>query len=558
MQWSADDGYEPLLVRDREVDSARRLLQEGHRQILILDDFLGAQFLEAERGLALEESLLGLIRRIQRGNGEHKLMMTTRDYILQQARQRLERFYRDTNRLDRVTLKVEELDEGERARILVAQLDRAEVSASHIQALVTSGTHRRLVRHRNFTPRLAADTADDAHHQSAAAYPDWLEAQFDDPAAYWETAFRHLSPPAQHWLYMLAIAGGEAAVDDLADGFHALHHDLCAGRVKPTPMEDALKETEPNFAHSEQIGGTVWLRYATPAIGDLLQRLIERNEYLKARLVDHIRCFQHGLHLFQLADGDPQPLRTDTALRERLFQQQRACFGRPARERKLMWGSQGSRHRIVIPDTTERLIRLWRAWDRHSAESQQPPHDTGQATERNKVLAALAHQYLPDGAAWRAALARHPYEPLLALASDLPSEARQYSAWETALETCTDTADARALAEAGQRYPELGEYLAREETRFLEAIDDAADNEADGVDDPDQVADAITNLEAIEAVAGLDLHEPRHALMHRLEELQEREPEDDYDVPFFDRGEGSGTRAARIDALFRQLIEVAR
>lgn len=557
LQRAADEGYEPLLVRDRELDSARRLLQEGRRQILILDDFLGAQFLDPERGLALEESLLGLIRKIQRGSGEHKLLMTTRDYILEQARQRLGRFHRDVDRLDRVILTIEDLDEWERARILVAQLDRAGTPADHIRGLVTSGTHRRLVTHRNFTPRLAAETAEDAQHQTATAYPDWLEAQFDDPVAYWEQAFRHLSPAAQHWLYVLAIAGGQAAVEDLTDSFHALHHELAAGRVQPNPMEDALKEIEPNFALAERIDDTLWLNYATPAIGDLLQRLIDRDEHLKARLVAHLRRFQHGLHLFQLAEGDSRPVRTDAALRAHLLEQHRVCLDRPALERKIALWRRPPRDRLVRPDTPELLIRLWRAWNGPRPGSTGQTAGTCEAEARNAKLAALADQYLADEAAWRDAFARQPYEPLLALAARLPDTAKRHAVWNAALEMIADTANARALAEAASGCQELRDYLKQEEKRFLKAISEVADNEVVGTDDSEQIADAIANLEAIETYSDLELFDARHALMDRLEELREQEPEEDNDMPCRDRGEDAAASGARLDALFWQLVEVA-
>ncbi len=551
---AAEKGYEPLYVRDRAVDNARRLLQEGRRQVLILDDFLGAQFLEPEQGLALEQSLLGLIRQIQRGDGEHKLLLTTRDYILQQARRRLERFERDADRLDRVTLEVEALDEWERARILVAHLDQNQIPSGHIRALVTSGTHRRLVQHQNFMPRLVAETAEDGHHQTETDYPRWLQAQFDNPERYWEKAFDHLSPAAQHWLYALAVAGGEGAVDDLTGFFHRLHHELAA-QVELNARERALTEVEPNFAISEDIDGTIWLRYATPAIGDLLQRLIDRDDHLKARIIEHLGCLQHGLHLFQLREGDDRPVQTNAALRTRLFEQHLALLHQPAWERKVRWSSQTPRNQLVIPGFVERLIRLWRAWNDRSRRGE-PLHGMDQAAERNRALAALADEGLPDDASWQDALARQPYEPLLALASWLPKPAKRHTVWSTALQVLTDTADARALVDAVDHSPELGEYLAREEERFLDAIDDAADTEAWHADDPDHVTDAITNLEVIEGTMGFDLSDARHSLMHRLEELQDEITEDDDDRPSPERGERDRSRTAQLDSLFWQLVEV--
>lgn len=221
----------------------------------------------------------------------------------------------------------------------------------------------------------------------------------------------------------------------------------------------------------------------------------------------------------------------------------------------MVLGSQPARNRLTTPGNAERLVRLWRGWTPRSAPSST---ETSQTSAANKTLAALADQHLPDDAAWRNAFGRHSYEPLLALAGGLPDKAKRYMVWNAAVEMITDTADARGMVEAAGRCQELRDYLAQQAERFVQAIDEAADNEAANADDADQVTDAMTNLEAIEVDTDLDLVDARHTLMHRLDELREQEPEEDDDVPFFGRGEDEGGPAHRLDALFWQLVEVAR
>ena len=87
-----DQGYQIIKVSSN-IQEAMAAYRRDTRQVFLYDDFLGSTALEMKMGKNEGKELLTFMSYISRQTGK-KFILTTREYILNQARQSLEEFAR--------------------------------------------------------------------------------------------------------------------------------------------------------------------------------------------------------------------------------------------------------------------------------------------------------------------------------------------------------------------------------------------------------------------------------------------------------------------------------
>lgn len=80
-----DPNTQVLWISDRRIDAVLQGITAGQKTIVVLDDFLGATFLSAETSVAFAEDLNALLGAAQKNPHDLKVILTSRDYVLEQA-----------------------------------------------------------------------------------------------------------------------------------------------------------------------------------------------------------------------------------------------------------------------------------------------------------------------------------------------------------------------------------------------------------------------------------------------------------------------------------------
>lgn len=269
------DGWDLVALRD--LDEAYGRLDDSRRQLFFFDDFLGRIALD-ERALSAQDSELSrFISRVRR-TPSSRFILTTRAYILEQARLASEFLSAKHLDLSRFVLDVGLYTRRIRARILYNHLIVADVPAAYVAALCRTGTIKAIVDHPHYNPRVIEWMTEAAHVTSlpAAAYPQNFVAALDDPGLIWDKAFRnHIPRRCQHLLFALFFALEHGAeLEDVREGFDLVHPLLCAayGLTRSgADFEEALKSLEGSFA---SISGSR-ISFVNPSIRDYLDRYLK-------------------------------------------------------------------------------------------------------------------------------------------------------------------------------------------------------------------------------------------------------------------------------------------
>lgn len=246
-------GEEWQFVAIRSLDDGFSSLNDAKKQIFLFDDFLCRAALDV-RGLTSRESQIAqFIRRVQNSKNA-RFILTTRSYILEQARQVSEQLADKRIDVTRYVLDVGQYGRRIRARILYNHLSVSGLPKSFIRALIRSKKIPKIVDHANYNPRIIEWMTDAIHMDGieAKAYPKYFLDTLDHPDRIWDTAFRtHIQRRCQHLLFALFFASEfGVGINDLQTSYDPLHRHLCqqyGAEFGPKDFEEALRSLEGSF-----------------------------------------------------------------------------------------------------------------------------------------------------------------------------------------------------------------------------------------------------------------------------------------------------------------------
>ena len=196
------------------------LLEDGKKQIFFFDDFLGNTFFEhGEKGF--ESKLILFIRHIRKAK-DKLLILTTREYILQDAKLYYEKF--ETNNLDlsKCVVDLGSYTQMIKAEILYNHLAYSNIPEDCLRNLLKHDyNYFYLINHKNFNPRVIEAFIN--HEEWKDKSPDdfyrtfWYV--FDHPNSVWEMAFNKLDALSQYALIVLVTLHRPCLLKDWREAF---------------------------------------------------------------------------------------------------------------------------------------------------------------------------------------------------------------------------------------------------------------------------------------------------------------------------------------------------
>ncbi|MGW8488211.1 nSTAND3 domain-containing NTPase [Streptomyces sp. NPDC055886] len=214
----ADRGFELVEVSEN-VEDVYRVWHDREPQIFIYDDFLGQTSLDDKLHKNEDRRLLSLIRRIRK-DPTKRFVCTTREYILQQARQRYERM--DQGDLDPFTLTIDldDLEREERAQILYNHVYWSGWPLAAKRVFSQPDVYRPIIRHKSFNPRSISNLLSVPFDPDLGKSGDQALAALNNPIGLWRHLFdNQLKDSDRDILYILFSLGGKSSLSRLGDAY---------------------------------------------------------------------------------------------------------------------------------------------------------------------------------------------------------------------------------------------------------------------------------------------------------------------------------------------------
>lgn len=181
------------------IDEVYNVFVPDKKQLFYFDDFLGSNFLIDNLERNEDKRIIKLIERIQREKNKF-IIFTTREYILKQAIIKYMALKSLNEEYGKYILDLASYTEEVKAKILYNHLFFKEADESFLLKFLKFRSYRKVVNHRNYSPRLVEAFVKEIalnNYQSIEDEDDFNDriiSLFDNPFNIWEESFKnHLS-----------------------------------------------------------------------------------------------------------------------------------------------------------------------------------------------------------------------------------------------------------------------------------------------------------------------------------------------------------------------------
>ena len=295
-------GYEPVVISE-DIQEGERAWRRDRRQVFHYDDFLGHVTYGELRLRKNEGSRLArFIQRFQKSK-DKRFILTTREYILSEARHRYERLSDIEFDLHKSIVSLDDYTSLIRARILYNHLFFSDLDRRLKAALVPEEKYWDVIRHRNYNPRVIDHVVSlrDRADLGPEEFVSKMIATLDNPTVIWQSIFRNLSAMARRVLLAVASLPSEVLLEDVQSAVRNLapnNFDLDEFRSAVEMVEGTflkLKEARPGCGSRERI-----VTINDPSVQDyLLSRLAESDGEVDL-LLERAIFFEQCVVLYQI------------------------------------------------------------------------------------------------------------------------------------------------------------------------------------------------------------------------------------------------------------------
>lgn len=202
------------------TDIKAMLANEG-KQVFIMDDFWGAIFQDEYKFRNRNNELDTIIKYFTNSNGEKKLILTTREYVLQQGLQRLP-LLQETLKRFALICTVKEYSYEERANIYYKHLYSTNLPYDYMIYMFYKS--RNVVFDTNYNPRVLGlfleNREPDSNDTPEGFYEEFL-FYLENPKTFWQDVFNELSDEAKVVSLLLLISSTSMRYTDMEKCYSA-------------------------------------------------------------------------------------------------------------------------------------------------------------------------------------------------------------------------------------------------------------------------------------------------------------------------------------------------
>lgn len=293
-------GFE--LIEIRKINEGEQILVEDseNNQVFYFDDFLGENFLKFDVIEGRSNDLIEFIKRIK--NSKNKiLVMTTREYILNQAKETYEKLDSDDLNISKYTLDLSSYSKRIKSLILYNHLYYSETPIEYIEELIENKTYKKIINHKNYSPRIIEQLTIKLNSIQLSEYSHSFLESLDYPLGIWNKAFNsQISEGSKITLYIILSISNPILLSDLKKTLDFSFKNGVKNRginFKPFDYKNYLKEIENSFIKTNLTDKkNHYVDFLNPSIKDFLLSLVKNDLEIVKFLLDSCLYFNQFVY----------------------------------------------------------------------------------------------------------------------------------------------------------------------------------------------------------------------------------------------------------------------
>lgn len=305
-----DRTYE-LVKISGDISEAYSLYHKNKKIVYYYDDFLGQTSVSEKLNKNEDQMLLDFMDMIARAKVS-KLILTTREYILNQAKRIYEKLERGDFGIETCVIDLSDYSRFERAQILFNHLYFSDIPREHKDKLLAGKDYLEIIDHENYNPRIIdlMTAVTRVRQIDPDDYVTFFLKSLDNPSEIWSPAFEsQLSQGARNLLLVLTSMPAHVFIEDLERAFQSFHCLRIGVQHHVTnDFRPALKELDGNFIAIAKSGNRLIVRFHNPSIKDFLQDYLAHSPADILALIQASTFFEQLMWLWQFGDTESTPL----------------------------------------------------------------------------------------------------------------------------------------------------------------------------------------------------------------------------------------------------------
>lgn len=274
-----DGGYEFFNISENIQDAYSVYnLDPNVKQIFYYDDFLGETHLTKNE----DSSLITFINRINKSKNK-KLILTTREYILQQSKLLHEKIEKFDFKKCIIDLKI--YTKKIKADILYSHLYFSELPQEYIDNLLIEHRYFTIIEHPNYNPRIIESMTKLKIHKNISAKDYHCEfiKNLDNPSEIWKHVFENqIDNKTRSLLFSIVSLDGGYWGTDCKQLIKEISKNVCAKLYSENftdlDFRKCLKILEGDFIKVNQN----FISFCNPSLTDFLENYIVENNIVSA------------------------------------------------------------------------------------------------------------------------------------------------------------------------------------------------------------------------------------------------------------------------------------
>ena len=285
-----------LIVLSEDITEAYKTYVPNKKVLYYYDDFLGPTFLKDSLPKNEDSRLVKFIDKIKRDKNK-KFILTTREYILQQASEKYEKINNSDILSSKFVIELKQYSDRNKAEILFNHLYFSNIDKNCIFDLKKNKKYIDIVRHENFNPRLIEFITKKEHFKNIGySYGEWCIKSLNNPERIWSYAFENISYGAKALCYLVTVSQftlyGRSCQKYEAE-FLIFYNKFCSKynlEVDSNSFKKAFHEIEGSFISlkkKKQRNGIskLEIEFINPSVNDFMESLIRKDDDLTKKLI---------------------------------------------------------------------------------------------------------------------------------------------------------------------------------------------------------------------------------------------------------------------------------
>ncbi len=300
-------GKEYQFIYADDVKDADEVFDKEAKQIFLLDDFLGSNYLEFIEG-KMESRILRFIDRITMYKNK-KMIMNSRTTIFNNALMKgvhlQDKAWKDIDCI----LEVKNYTNTEKAQILYNHLAFKGLEDCYLEFVKVDRRYLDIVKHKNFNPRIIEFiTSDDKiEGKKGDEYLSFVMESLENPSSIWESAYRNqIDDESKILIQCLFSFGGSVYESRLKNAFERrlqIEVEKSNIRTSDSPFNNALKMLLDGFVKREilKLGSHkyVTISFINPSISDFMVNYVRSRVEIANRMFSSIAYIEQMSILVQ-------------------------------------------------------------------------------------------------------------------------------------------------------------------------------------------------------------------------------------------------------------------